>query len=102
MAQTLSCWGCAARTMQSANLPSAATTLGAVQGALNAEEPMPLLGPVRREDADVGQVQRHLNKVVHRTSHSAPVPRSSHTNRFLTLPYLGAHHGNSGRASACS
>src|SRR5499426_1901870 len=94
MAQAYDCL----QSMPSANLPSAATTLGAVQGALNAEEPMPLLGPVRREDADVGQVQRHLNKVVHRTSHSAPVPRSSHTNRFLTLPYLGAHHGNSGRA----
>jgi hypothetical protein len=57
-----------------------------------------LLGPVRREDADVGQVQRHLNKVVHRAFPTKPVPRSSYKNRFRTLLYLGAHHGNSGRA----
>jgi hypothetical protein len=43
---------------------------------------------------------RHLNTVVHSASHSEPVPRSSHMNRFLTLLYLAAHHGSSGRVKS--
>jgi hypothetical protein len=64
--------------MQIPNLPPAAAAPGPFQGALNTDEPVPLLGPVRREDADIGQVQRNLNDVVHRDSHREPGPRSSH------------------------
>jgi hypothetical protein len=65
--------------MKVANLPTAPVTLGAFEGALDADEPVPLLGPLRREDTHIGQVQRHLNKVVHGdSSPREPVPLSSH------------------------
>ena len=47
--------------VQVANLPTAAAAPGPFEGALDADEPVPLLGPLRREDANIGQVQRHLN-----------------------------------------
>ena len=85
--------------MQVANLPPAATALRPFLGALNVDEPVSLLSPMRREDADVGQVQRHVNTVVHRASPTKAVPRSSYKSYFRTLSYRGAHHGNSRRAA---
>src|SRR6266850_4954517 len=65
--------------VQVANLPPTAATPGPVEGALDADEPMPLRSLLCREDTHIGQVQRHLNDVVHRdSSRSEPVPLSSH------------------------
>ena len=65
--------------VQVANLPPTAATPGPVEGALDADESMPLLSLLCREDTHIGHVQRHLNDVVHRdSSRSEPVPLSSH------------------------
>ena len=42
--------------------------------------PVPWLTPVRREDAHIGHVQRHLHAGVPRDSPREPVPRSSPTD----------------------
>jgi hypothetical protein len=65
--------------VQVATLPPTAATPGPVEGALDADEPRPLLRLRCREDTPIGQVQRHLNVGVHRdSSRSEPGPRSSH------------------------
>src|SRR5688572_20241888 len=61
-----------------ANLSTAAATVCPFEGALDVDEPVPLLGPLRRKDTNVGHVQRHLNEVVHRDSQSEPGSLSSH------------------------
>ena len=81
-----------------ANLPTAIAALGPFEGALDADEPVPLLGPLRRKDTHIGQVQRHLNEVVHGdSSPSESVPLSSHRAAHI-LYYMVGLHGNSGRA----
>ena len=85
-----------------ATLPTAAATLGPFEGALNADEPVPLRCLLRREDAHVRPVQRHLNTGVQSASHSEPVPPSSHLNRVRIRRYLAAYHGSSGRAGIFS
>src|SRR5262249_26983722 len=64
--------------MQVANLPTAAAAPGPFNGALDADEPVPLLGSLCGEDANLGQVQRNLNDIVHSDSHREPGPQSSH------------------------
>src|SRR5919197_5389813 len=64
--------------MQIANLPTAAAAPGPFNGALDADEPVPLLGSLCGEDANLGQVQRNLNDIFHSDSHREPGPRSSH------------------------
>jgi hypothetical protein len=51
--------------MQITNLPTTTAAPGPFEGALDADEPVPLGGPLGREDTNIGQVQRHLNEVVH-------------------------------------
>jgi hypothetical protein len=79
-----------------APLSTAAAALGSFEDALDADEPMPLGGPLRRDDINV-EAQRHLNEVVQSASQREPVPLSSHKGRSLAL-LLVAHHGSSGRA----
>jgi hypothetical protein len=54
--------------MQVANLPTAAAALGPFKASFDADEPMFLLGPLRSEDSNGGQIQRHVNTVVHSDS----------------------------------
>jgi hypothetical protein len=51
--------------MQITNLPTTTAAPGPFEGTLDADEPVPLGGPLGREDTNIGQVQRHLNEVVH-------------------------------------
>src|SRR5262249_39146420 len=64
--------------MQVANLPPTAATPGPFKATLDADELVPLLGPLCGEDANIGQVQRNLNEVIQSNSHREPGPRSSH------------------------
>src|SRR3990172_6309946 len=48
------------------------------RGALDADEPVPLLRPRGREDAHIGHAQRPRQTVVHHDSPREAVPRSSH------------------------
>jgi hypothetical protein len=88
-------------TMQVVNLPSAAATPGPFQGALDVDEPVPVLYPVCREDTNIGHVQRNLNDVVHSDSHREPGPRSSHKGA-LPFHYTCNPSRHSGRTALFS
>jgi hypothetical protein len=69
-----------------ANLSTAAAAPGPFEGALDAEEPVSLLGPLCGEDPNIGQVQRTLDDMVHSDAHRETVPQSSHKGA-LSLYY---------------
>src|SRR5918992_1359384 len=64
--------------MQLTDLPTTAAAPRPFEGALDANEPVPLRISLGREDTHIGQVQRHLNEVVHSDAPSEPAPPSSY------------------------